>query len=290
MRILLTLIISICFSIVSNSQDKPAYQLFNKEGKKVKYDKMIKDLAEADIILFGELHNNPICHWLELEITKSIFAIKKDKTVLGAEMFESDDQLIMNEYLSGQIKKKHFISEAKVWPNNETDYQPLVDFAKDSGLHFVATNVPRRYANLVAREGELVLEKLIDEQKRYIATLPIKFDLTLSAYKMFLDMGMGHGSEMTPEKMAKSQAVKDATMAHFIMQNWKKGQAFIHYNGTYHSDNFESISWYLKQINSELKIVNISSLEQGQVDKLEDDNLDLGNYILAIPESMGKTY
>ena len=251
---------------------------------------MLKDLSNADIVLFGELHDNPICHWLELEVAKDIYTTKKENTVLGAEMYESDNQLILDEYLSGLIKKKHFTTEAKVWPNNKTDYQPLVDFAKENEIRFIAANVPRRYANLVARKGLEELGKLSPEQLKYIAPLPIKIDLELPAYKMFLDMGMGHGNEMTPEKMAKSQAVKDATMAHFILQNWKEGQTFIHYNGTYHSDNFESISWYLKQANPELKIATLSSVEQEKLDKLSEENLNLGNYILALPESMTKTY
>jgi len=73
-------------------------------------------------------------------------------------------------------------------------------FAKEKSLKFVAANVPRRYANLVARKGLEELNNLNEEQKSYITPLPIKVDLELPAYKMFLDMGMGHGSEMTPEK------------------------------------------------------------------------------------------
>ncbi len=46
--------------------DKPAYFLYNKQGKTVKYEKMMKDLEDADIVLFGESHDNPIAHWLEL--------------------------------------------------------------------------------------------------------------------------------------------------------------------------------------------------------------------------------
>ena len=272
------------------AQDKKAYQLFTKEGKAVKYGKMMKDLKEADIILIGEMHNNPICHWLELEITKDIEFEKKKSTVLGAEMYESDDQIVIDEYLSGQIKKKHFVTEAKVWSNNKTDYQPLVDFAKENELNFVATNIPRRYANFVARKGLDELNNLTDNQKQYIAPIPFEVDLTMKGYKMFLDMNMGHGSEMTPTKMAQAQGAKDATMAHFILENWKKGEIFIHYNGTYHSDNFEGIGYYLLKRNPKLKIVTIAAVGQNSIDNLEDENKDLANYILAIPESMCTTY
>lgn len=277
-------------SCLGFTQDRKAYQIFNSEGKKTNYEKALKKIVEADIVLFGELHDNPICHWLELELAKDIYKIKKENTVLGAEMFESDNQLIVDEYLSGLIKKKHFTSEAKMWNNNKTDYQPLVDFAKQNNLSFIATNVPRRYANLVARKGLNELSDLSENQKKYIAPLPIEVDLNLPAYKMFLDMGMGHGSEMTPEKMAASQAVKDATMAHFISKNYKKNQTFIHYNGTYHSDNYESIMWYLKQANPELNVITISTVEQSSIEELNEENINLGHFILVTPENMTKTY
>lgn len=275
---------------ISFAQDKKAYQLFTKEGKAVKYDKMMKDLKETDIVLIGEMHNNPICHWLELEITKDIESDINKNTVLGAEMYESDDQIVMDEYLSGQIKKKHFVTEAKVWSNNKTDYQPLVDFAKEKELKFIATNIPRRYANIVARKGLDELNNLTNEQKKFIAPIPFEVDLTMKGYKMFLDMNMGHGSEMTPTKMAQAQGAKDATMAYFILNNWKEGQTFIHYNGTYHSDNFEGIGHYLLKMNPNLKIVTIAAVEQNAISELEDENKELANYIMAIPESMCTTY
>ncbi len=77
---------------IAMKSDKPAYILYNSKGKAASYEKLIKAAAEADIVFFGESHNNPICHWVELQITKDLFELKKDKLVLGAEMFEADNQ------------------------------------------------------------------------------------------------------------------------------------------------------------------------------------------------------
>ena len=41
--------------------DKPAYRLFEQNGNKSSYKDMLKDASEADIVFFGELHDNPIC-------------------------------------------------------------------------------------------------------------------------------------------------------------------------------------------------------------------------------------
>ena len=87
-----------------------------------------------------------------------------------------------------------------------------------------------------------------------------------------------------------SQAIKDATMAHFIMQNYVAGKQIIHYNGTYHSNNYQSIYWYLKQANPDLKIVTIAAVQQTDLKKLEKENKGLADFIIATPPNLTKTH
>ncbi len=268
--------------------DKPAYQLFTKEGKAVKFEKMLKALQDADIVFFGEQHNNPIGHWLQLEITQELFAVKGQNLVLGAEMFESDNQLLIDEYFNEDIKESNFEQEARLWKNYKTDYKPLLEFAKEHKLQFVATNIPRRYAALVSSKGLEGLDSLSLEAKKYIAPLPIEYDGELSGYKNMMEMmkDMPHANENIP----KAQAIKDATMATFILENWTEGKLFLHYNGSYHSDDFQGIVWYLLQENPNLKILTISSVEQKDISELEEENLNKGDFIVSIPDNMTKTY
>lgn len=268
------------------AQDKPAYKLFNAEGKEIHYDKMIKELGKADVVLFGELHDNAIDHWLELQVAKDLYAVRSDM-VVGMEMFEADDQIVLDEYLNGTIEEKHLLSEAKVWDNYKNDYKPLIDFAREKKLKAVATNVPRRYANLVYRKGIASLNSLPDEAKKWIAPLPITIDLTLPGYTGMMSMG-GHGPNASGENMATSQAVKDATMAYFIVKN--RSGMFLHFNGAYHSQNREGIVWYLKKSNSELSVVTIHSVEQDSIEKLEEANKNTADFIICIPGDMAKTY
>ena len=83
--------------------------------------------------------------------------------------------------------------------------------------------------------------------------------------------------------------MKDATMAYFILQNFTKGKTFLHFNGSYHSDRFQSIIWYLKQADPNLKIVTISSVEQKDMEDLEKESEGLANFIIAVPETMSKS-
>src|SRR6478735_1570059 len=207
--------------------DKQAFKIFDKQGKAVSYSKMLKELQKSEVILFGELHNNPISHWLELSLLK---VLDSNKVIAGAEMFKSPDQLKVNDYLIGKLSDKEFSEQAELWNNFATDYKPLLDYSAKAGIPFIASNCDRKYARLVAKKGLTSLDSLSAEEKIYLAPLPVQVDMNLPGYKNFLEMGThGHQGTMNGEFMAQAQALKDATMAHFIISNYKPGFTFLHF-------------------------------------------------------------
>lgn len=284
--IILTALLTLSFK-----SDKPAYLLYDSNGKNVKYQKMIETIRSADVVFFGELHDNPISHWLEYEVTADLYKTAGEKLVLGAEMFEADNQLLLDEYLAKRYAADKFEAEVKLWKNYKTDYKPLVEFARMNGLPFIATNIPRRYASLVSKNGLEVLDSLAPEAKQYIAPLPITYDPELKCYKDMMSMvGMpGMGGRLN-ENLPKAQASKDATMAHFIVENIQQGKVFIHYNGAYHSDNYQGIIHYLMEYAPSLKVATITTVLQNDSGKLEPDNAGLADFIIVIPETMTRTY
>lgn len=333
-------------------EDVAAFQIFDSKGKKISYAKFIKSVRKSflskpdsrDVLLFGELHDNPIAHWLELQVTVDLFDMHKN-LVLGAEMFETDQQFALNEYLNpkkdtskqstnnpmgmgfgadprvAKLKKS-----IKLWNNFVTDYQPLVDFARNNQLNFVATNVPRRYASLVYKRGIKSLYSNEGQMSGSLRTfsigtnLPVcdtgiykkdsllyfseisdgksippifEYDSTLQCYKDIFNMAGGHGGQNLP----MSQAIKDATMASLIYKHLPKNGVFVHYNGSYHSDNHQSIEWYLKHYNEKIlknfypmKITTISTRTQLNVSQLEKENLGIADFIIVVPENMTRTY
>lgn len=282
------LLLFACLLFTSMDRDIDAFKIYTANGNDTGFKKLVEKAADADVVLFGELHNNPINHWLQLELSKSLYKKKAGKLIMGAEMFESDNSLIIKEFLQGKVKDRNFEAEARLWPNYKTDYKPLLTFARDSSINFVATNVPRRYASLVNREGFEALNNLDIQAKELIAPLPIKYDAELSGYKSMLTMmeGNNHANENLP----KAQAIKDATMAHFILKNLTEGSTFIHFHGTYHSDNFQGIMWYLQQARPDLRIITISSVEQDDIDDLIEENKNKANFIIVTPTSLTKTH
>ncbi len=282
-KIVLTQVLLLLFGVLM-AQQKPAYILYNSKGKKVAYQKMIKHLVENDVVLFGEYHNNAIAHWLQLAVTKDCF--NKKNLVLGAEMFEQDNQTALNNYLTGSITAKGLDSSARLWKNYPTDYAPLVNFAKENKLVFAATNIPRKYASMVAKGGFQILDTISAKEKSWMAPLPIAYDAELPGYKNMIAMMGGHGGENLP----KAQAIKDATMAHFILTNSKEGSLFIHYNGSYHSENYEGINWYLKKQRPNIKIVTITTVSQKDINTLLTENKGKADYIICVDADMTNTY
>lgn len=271
----------------SISDDKPAYRLYDGGGKEIRYQEMQDRCIRSDVILFGEIHEHPLVHWLQLELTRDLFEIRKGDMMLGAEMLETDDQLIVDEYLASLIGHEHLMKEAKVWDNYETDYLPLVDVAKEHGLRFIATNIPRRYASLVAREGMKALERLSDEAKRLLAPLPIPLDLSTPGYQQAMEIGMAHGAHMDARNFVAAQAVKDATMAYFILKNRGPKDLFIHYNGDYHSKNCGGICWYLKRYDPDITVRTISSVSR-ETPVFDDECKGLADVVLVVPAALEK--
>lgn len=289
MQNLIFFILFLSLPVMAAAQPLHAFQLFDSQGEKVAFDDMVATLQEADVVFFGEQHNNPIAHWMQLELSRRLYDGKGEQLMLGAEMFEADDQLLLNEYLAGLIAEKNFEQEARVWNNYQTDYKPLVLLAKSNDLPFIATNIPRRYANLVYREGLEALEQLSMQARSYIAPLPIVVDMDLPGYKNMMRMMSGHGGDGNTN-LVQAQAVKDATMAHFIATTWEANHLLLHFNGSYHSDNEEGILWYLERYRPGLNMHTITTVSQEEVDTLLEDNKGKADYILCVPDNMTKTY
>jgi hypothetical protein len=138
----------------------------------------------------------------------------------------------------------------------------------------------------VYKGGFEALEKLPAEDHAFMPPLPIPYDKSLPGYtKMVAEMG-GHGGENLP----KAQALKDATIAWSILKNITEDVLFLHYNGTYHSDNFDGIFWYLKRQQPKLKILTIATVSQADVNALEAANHNKADFIIVIDEDVTKTY
>ena len=139
---------------------------------------------------------------------------------------------------------------------------------------------------MVSKGGFAEVDQISAKEKTWIAPLPIAYNAELPGYKNMLAMMPGHGGENLP----KAQAIKDATMAYFILQYYNPGSLFIHYNGSYHSENYEGIVWYLKNSKPELSIETITTVSQKDIQQLLKENKYKADFIICVDEDMTTTY
>jgi hypothetical protein len=79
-------------------------------------------------------------------------------------------------------------------------------------------------------------------------------------------------------------------MAHFLLQYYRPGSLFIHYNGSYHSDFYEGIGWYLQLQRPDLKRATITTVSQKDIYRLEKEHLGRADFIICVDEDMTNTY
>ena len=274
---------------VSAQQQPEAYRLYDNKGKSISYEQLVKNLSKADVVFIGEIHNCVITHWMEQKLLESLYNVHGAQLKMGLEMFESDNQLILNEYLQGQITGERFEDEARLWPNYSTDYAGLIGFAREHHVPVVATNVPRRYATAVKNHGLAYLDSFSTEAKSYMAPLPIRFQSNENVEQGFALMGMmGKNKNADPHRIAEAQAIKDATMAWRIAQNLPG--KLIHFNGNFHSDSREGIIPYLLTYKPGVRYVVVRAVRQEDISHLDEAYQGIADYYICVPEDMTTSY
>lgn len=157
------------------------YQVYSGDGTASSIDDVVAAMVGAEVVFVGETHDDPTGHFLEAELLRRAHqALESDTTAegeprsvaLSLEFFQRDAQPILDEYLAGLITEKAFLADSRPWPRYDTDYRPMIEFAKEQGLAVVAGNAPRRYANRVTRLGRESLDALGPDALATLAPLP----------------------------------------------------------------------------------------------------------------------
>lgn len=270
------------------AQDLEAFRIFDSKGKEVSFQKMMTTLSRNQVVLFGEFHDNPISHWLEvhvlLELNKQVTG---SKLAVGFEMFELHQAKALNDYITNKSYKA-LKDSTELWTNFKTDYKPVLDSAIARGNIPFAANVTRKYASLVFKKGLAALDSLPENQKKLMAPLPFPFDSTLTQYVELIEMGKEmHASGIN---FAYAQAIKDATMGHSIVQHVKNGEKVYFLNGAFHSDFHQGIMWYVQQYLPGTSVGTITTVSQKDVRKLQKEHLNRADFIVVVNETMTSTH
>ncbi|MGI8884991.1 MAG: ChaN family lipoprotein [Pyrinomonadaceae bacterium] len=266
----------------SNEND---YRIFDANGNPANLEKIIEEIGKSDVVFLGEQHDDAVAHSLQLKFFTAVFekyAVQR-KPVLSLEMFERDVQIVLDEYLKGQISETHFLSSSRAWGNYKTDYRPLVEFAKEKNIEIIAANAPRRYVNMVSRLGRDSLKQLSPEAKKWLAPLP--FGEASAAYTKKFNALMGSRTDSTSSHnpMLASQSLWDATMAFSIAENLRqdKNALIVHLNGSFHTENRLGTVEHLLSYRPKTKILVVTMRYEEDFKKFDKSKFsNLGDFVI----------
>jgi uncharacterized iron-regulated protein len=258
--------------------------------KVVTIEDVLANVDKADVLFFGEEHDDTTCHVLEALLLQKIAGRYPEKTALSMEMFETDCQNVLDEYLAGLIREKNFITDARAW-HNYKDYRPMIEYAKTNHIAVIAANAPSRYVNMVSRMGIGSLNELNRIGKSYLPPLPI--DTATGAYYDKFEQIMGGHSSAGGMQMYQAQNTWDATMGWSVARFLKKheGYKILQINGGFHSEDKLGAAAQLKKYDSKARIINIACFSDDSFDnpdwtKYRKDN----DYIILTDPKLPKTY
>jgi uncharacterized iron-regulated protein len=271
----------------------PALRIYDSAGRASSLEEIVGAMAGADVVFVGETHNDPAAHWAELRLLagaharhgRAADAANRRPLVLSLEMFERDAQVALDEYLAGLVTERHFLAAARPWKNYETDYRPLVEFARAHRLPVVAANAPERYVNRVGRLGPDSLAALGTEAKRWLAPLPYARASAPYAEKFRRVMGAHaaaapHGNPFSLD----AQALRDATMAHSIAEQLRARERalVLHVNGNFHSEGGLGVPEHLRAYRPGARALVVTVLPPGAAAPADASGFKaLGDFVIA---------
>lgn len=219
-----------------------------KASRFVSFTQMIDVAAKADVVYFGEQHDDPATHAAEAAVLAALGA-RRGAVTVTLEMFERDVQPLLDQYLVGTISEKNFLDGSRPWDRYATDYRPMVELARVHGWPVIAGNIPRRIASAVAKKGLTVLDTINRTERSYAAVQNVcPKD---AYYTKFAETMNGHGAGGGPPSASdaaamarmtdlfyEAQCVKDEAMGEAIANALTKwpGQLVYQVDGAFHSD------------------------------------------------------
>ncbi len=260
--------------------DEGKPESLNRDKGGVNIDQLADELTQYDVVFFGEYHGNAVLHKMEIDLLKALYK-KNPNLAVSMEMFERDVQPVLDRYLESEISEEELLEDSRPWGSYETDYRPLIEFAKDKQLHVIAANVPRRLAAEVSRGGMEAFEAFPEKDKRYAARqITAPDDDYKKRFLNTMSGGMHPMGKLNEEYLYMAQCLKDDTMAESIANHREQfpDQRIIHFNGDFHSNSYLGTVSRLKELNPELKIAVITPLPK----MLEDVKFKMGDYMIML--------
>lgn len=261
-------------------------------GVATDYQPLIEKLALTDLVLLGEIHDNPDHHLLQGWAIFQTALLRHQITdglpegAVALEQLRADQQSALDQFASetdnseGKIppsveRFKNAVNwDSGGWP--KAIYDPLLAEVFRARLPIYAADVTRDSIKKVAKEGAAALPA--DERARLKLDVPLGPKLdddTLS------EIEAAHCGMMPKDAfggMAFAQRYRDASLADALLKAADKHGAAILIAGNGHVRTDRGVPWYIRQRAPDKKVVSVMLIE------VEDGKNDPEAYVPRDPD------
>ena len=159
------------------------FSVWRGDGERATFSEMLGAAEKQNIVIIGETHYDAIGHKLQEVVFARLAALRP--ITLALEMFETDVQHVLDEYLSGLIREQDMLKDARPWANY-SDYRPMVELSKAAGFPVVAANAPRRYVSAAGRVDDATFASSAWSLRARADLPPLPLPEPSAAYTAFL--------------------------------------------------------------------------------------------------------
>ena len=260
-------------------------------GKTLSVAELAREVKGADVLFFGEFHDNSAIHRLEDELFQVLYSLKGRNLALSLEMGEKDTQPVLDDYLAGRIDEDAYLAQSRPWPNYKEAYRPLVEFSKQKQMSVLAAAVPRPAAAAYAKRGNMA--DIPDTWQPYLPSslypsslaYERKFTKIMTALE---GRAMPVSKENIPHLFA-AQSLKDNVMAESI-DAYKKAHPdhlVYHLTGAVHSGDYLGSVEQLHLRRPDLVIQVITPIFEDSSKEAEKAGRaynNAGDYVIIVPK------
>jgi len=194
--------------------------LHTRTGHYISRPDLYTALSYYPLVYVGEQHDNPAAHRLQLEILKAMQERHPGEVALGMEMFNHEQQAVLDRWVSGELGEKEFLRESQWFENWGMDialYRDLLEFCRAQQIPVIGLNVP----GPLGRKVSMTPLDQLDAETR--AQLP-EMDMSDPYQRIMVEnvFAAHQGGEAMMESFARRQTLWDESMAERIaayMQN-----------------------------------------------------------------------
>jgi len=276
-----------------------------EDGSAIVWADLMHAVKNSDIVIIGEQHGHPT----GLATVAKLWEETINAGANGAvclEFFERDEQIALDDYLTGITDEDAFIEAANRSQGNYPDgHRAMVEAAKIAGAPVFAANAPRRYIRQMSRVGVETFDNFTDTQHNLfvLPNVPTEgryhddfFEIMDAIHS---DDAADENQDLTPEEieearkakeahikrvqgMFRAQCMWDTTMADSTLIAHAKGyQPVFMVVGQFHVDNGGGIPDRIDTAAPGLRVYTIT-VESIWSDKLQEEDQNRANCIIYI--------